>query len=159
MQEKVAVRPYPPVRQRQRHNLQISQRERAVDDMRLGEKIALRNRLAGEGVLEDPPQVLHRLFPGINRQRRSAPQIAKPPAIVQSHNVIGMGMGEDHRVEPADVFAQHLDAELRRGINHQLDVRRVHIKRRAGAVVFGIGQELRRILLSNHRHALRRPGA
>jgi len=106
LRKEVAGRSRAPVRERQRNNFQIPQRERAADNMRFGGEIALGSGLAGEGVLEDAPQVGHCFFIGINRQRRPAPQIAKPPAIVQPHDMIGMGMGEKDGVEPADVLAQ-----------------------------------------------------
>ena len=64
--------------------------KRPVDDMRLGHEIALRDGLGVEGVLKDAPQILHRRRAGIDRQRRPAAQIAKAPAIIQAHDVVGV---------------------------------------------------------------------
>ena len=33
------------------------------------------------------------------------------------------GMREEHGVKPADIFPQDLQAEFRRGVNHQFDLR------------------------------------
>ena len=53
----------------------------------------------------------HRLLVGINRQR-AVPQIAETPAIVQAHDMVGVRVGENDGVEPADVFPQALDAGI-----------------------------------------------
>jgi len=89
------------------------------------------------------------------RQRPAAAQIAEAPAVVQSHDVVGMRVREDDRVQPPDIFAQHLEAKFRRRVHDQFDLFRGHVDGGAGAVVFRVGQKFRRVLLADDRHALR----
>src|SRR5215212_1151174 len=112
-----------------------------------------------EGIGEDTPQIFHRLFSRVNRESRAAAEVTKATAIVQSHDMVGMGMSEKDRVEPADVFAQHLQTELWCRVNHQLDLFGRDINRGAGPVIFRIGQESGRVFLANERDPLRCAGA
>ena len=70
------------------------------------------------------PQIAHGLFVGVNRQGFAAAQITKAPAIIQAHDVVGVRVRENDRIEPADAFAQTLDAKLRRGVDDDFRVRR-----------------------------------
>ena len=72
-----------------------------------------------ERVSENALQVVHRCLSRIDWEGLSTTQIAKPPAVVQSHYMIGVRVGENDRVEPPDIFAQHLDAELGCGVHDQ----------------------------------------
>ncbi len=157
LDKEITERGHRTVRQGQGDDFQIAERERSVNDVRFGMKITFPDRASIKGVSEDPLQVVHRSFAGINWQRTFA-QITETAAIVQAHDVVGVRMGEDHRVEPADVFAQALHAEFRRRVHDQPDLVRRDIDRRARAVVFGVRQKFRRIFLGDDRHALRRAG-
>ena len=108
-----------------------------------------------EGISEHPLQILHRRLARIDRQRLAAAQIAKAPAVVQAHDMIGMGVREQHRVQPANLLAQHLDAEFRRRVDDHLGLLRRHIDRWPRAVVLRVGQKRGRIFHANDRHALR----
>ena len=115
------------MRQPQGHHLQVAELERAGDDVRFGNKVALRPRPVVEGVAEHAPQVVHGCLVGIDGQRLAAAQVAEAAAVVQTHDMIGVGVGEQHRVQPLDLLAQHLEAELGGGINHQLGLLGRHI--------------------------------
>jgi hypothetical protein len=94
------------------------------------------------------------LFCRVNRKSGSAAEIAKPAAIVESHDVVRVGMGKKYRVKPADVFAQDLEAEFRGGVDHQFDlVSRDKIEGRV-SVIFWISQELCRVFLAYERGRL-----
>ena len=99
------------MRQPQGHNLQVAELKWAGDDVRLGDEITLRPRSVVEGVAEHALQIVHRCFVRIDRQRLAASQVAETAAVVQAHDMIGMGVGEQHRVEPADLLPQYLEAE------------------------------------------------
>src|SRR5260370_32203822 len=68
-------------------------------------------------------------------------------------------MSEENGVQPADFFAEHLHAKLRRRVHHQFGLLRGDVDGRPGAVVLRIRKKLRRILLPDDRHALRSPRA
>src|SRR5258708_250885 len=68
-------------------------------------------------------------------------------------------MSEENGVQPADLFAEHLHAKLRRRVHNQFGLLRGDINGRPGAMVLRIRKELWRILLPNDRHALRSPRA
>ena len=72
--------------------------------------------------------------------------------------MIRVGVGENDRIEPANLLAQALEAKFRRRVHHQLHRVRRHIDRRPRAMIFGISQKLRRIFLANDGHALRGSG-
>ena len=146
------------MRQGQGNDFQIARVEWPVHDVRFGTEIAFRNCPPVKRIDENPPKRRHRFLVRINRQRAFA-QIAKPAAIVQTHDVIGVGMGENNRIEPADVFAEHLDAKFRRRVHDEFDLVRGDVNGRPGAMVFGIGQKFRRIFLADDGHALRRAAA
>src|SRR6266404_4396168 len=100
-------------------------------------------------------QIIHCPLCSIYGKGLATAQIAKTAAVIQAHDVIGMRMGEDDSVQPADVFAQHLNAKFRRRIDYQPSLAGFNINRGPGAMVFGIGEEFRRVFFADHRHALR----
>ena len=85
--------------------------------MRLRNEVTSRPWAIMERIGENAFQIVHRRRCRINRKRLAAAQVAKPAAVVQSHNVIRMRMREEDRVQPANVFAQHLDAKFRRCVH------------------------------------------
>src|SRR5438876_10400644 len=111
-----------------------------------------------KGVSKDSLQIIHGWFVGINRQGLAFAQIAKPAAITETHDMIGMGMGEEHRIEPADVFAQHLDAKFRGGIDYKFSVLGGHVNGWPSAMVFRIGKKFRWIIFADDGNALRSAG-
>ena len=143
------------MRQRQRGDFQIANRERPVHHARFGNEIALRPRAVVKSVSKDALQITHGRGAGVDRQRSSATQVAKPPAIIQPHDVVGVRVGEKDRVEPVDSLAQTLQAEFRRRIDHEPGLVGGDVNRGPGPMVFWIGQEFRGIVLADDRHPLR----
>ena len=158
LDKQIAVGVRSPMREGQRDDFQIADFERAVHDVRFGNKITPGPRAVVKGVGKDAAQVGHRRRVGIDRQRLVAAQITKAAAVVQPHDVVGVRVGEDHGVEPAQVFTQALDAEFRRGVHDQFDLVRGDINRRPRAMVLGIGEKSRRVILADDGHALRGAG-
>src|SRR5436190_8841631 len=68
-------------------------------------------------------------------------------------------MGKNNRIEPADIFAQHLNSKFRRGVHHQFRPLRRDVDRWARAMVFRIADKLSRIFLADYWNPLRRPCA
>src|SRR5260370_11384393 len=68
-------------------------------------------------------------------------------------------MSEENGVQPADFFAEHLHAKLRRRVHDQFGLLRGDVDGRPGAMVLRIRKKLWRILLPDDRHALRSPRA
>ena len=92
-----------------------------------------------ERVPEHAPQVVHGRLVRIDGQRLAAAQIADATTIVQTHDMVRMGVREEHRVEVAELLAQHLDAELWRGVNDQPGLVALDIDRWPHAVVLRVG--------------------
>ncbi len=87
-----------------------------------------------EGVVEAAAQFGQRLLGGDCGQRRPQPTV-QHPQIVHSHNVIGMAVGEQHRIHPADAVGQTLRPQIRPGIHQQALVAGLDHDRRACAAV------------------------
>src|SRR6266567_8379235 len=145
--------------QRQWRNVQIPDDKRTVDHSRIRNKITFRPGAAMKCISKYPCEILHRGFIRIHWQARAAAQVAKSPAIIQAHNVVRMGVGKKDSIQPADIFTQYLDPEFRRRIYYQLDLFGSHIDGGAGAMIFQISEELRRVLFSDDGNALRCAGA
>src|SRR5258708_24115274 len=68
-------------------------------------------------------------------------------------------MSEENGVQPADLFAEHLHAKLRRRVHNQFGLARGARNGGPGAMVLRIRKEPWGILLPDDRHALRSPRA
>src|SRR5215469_14749851 len=99
------------MRQRQGNDLQIAEREGAINNPWFGMEITGRNDATIERVNEHAFDVFHGFGIGIDWNRALA-QVTETAAIVQAHNMVGMRMSENNGVEPLNVLAQTLDAEL-----------------------------------------------
>src|SRR5437879_4121610 len=143
------------VRQGQWGDPKITHVKRSVYNVRFGNEIPFGPGSSMKGVGENPPQILHRGLVSIHRQPLVTAQVAKAPAIIQAHDMVSMRMSEKHGVQPADVFAQHLNAKFRRCIYHDFSFAAFYVNRGPGAMVFWIGEKLWRIFLADDRHALR----
>ena len=75
-----------------------------------------------EGIGKHPPKMAHGLRTGVNGKRRSPAKVAKPPAIIQTHDMIGVSMRENDRVQPANIFSQDLQSKFRWRIDGDLCV-------------------------------------
>ncbi len=156
LREQVTVGHRLAMRQRQRGDLQVAEREWPVHNVRFRHEITARPRPVVKRVGVHALQRRHRFLARVDGQLPVA-QVAKAPAIVQPHHMVRVGVREYDRVQPADVFAQNLRAKIRRRVHRQLDAFRGHVNRRTRPVILRIGQKCRRIIHADQRHALRRP--
>ena len=101
---------------------------------------------------------VQRVFRTVDRQRPPL-HFAEAAQIVEAHDVIGVGMGEDHRIEAVELFAQRLLAQVGRGVDQDFGRGRFEMERGAGPLVARIGREADRAAAADHRHALRRARA
>jgi hypothetical protein len=104
---------------------------------------------------KDSLQITHRHGAGIDRQRSPAAQVAKPPAVIQPDDVVGVRMGKKDRIEPVDLLTQTLEPEFRWRIDRQPGLVTGDVNRRPSPMVSWIRQKFRRIVLANDRHSLR----
>ena len=102
-----------------RRDLEIPDAERTGHLARIGADVIAESMLAIESVIKHSPQVAHCPGRGVNRHR-AVGQFAKAPQVIEPGHVVGVGMGENRRVDPLQSLPQGLRAEIRRGI-HQND--------------------------------------
>ena len=65
--------------------------------------------------------------------------VRKAPKIIEPHNVIGVGMGEDNCIQTPDVFAQGLGAKIRSGIDDESGLRCFDVNGRTETFVARVG--------------------
>src|ERR1700677_1287921 len=104
------------MRQGQGRDLQIGESERAFDEMGFGNEIAPGPGAVMESVTVNPFQSVHGLRLGVNRQRLATAEVTKTAAIVQSHDMVGVRMGEKNGIETADILAENLGAKIGGGV-------------------------------------------
>ena len=83
-------------------------------------------------------QVRHRFGRCINRHR-AATFPTEAAQIVKAHDVVGVRMREDNRIEVPNIFAQRLRPEIGAGIDDKSALRSLNVNGRTGAVVARIG--------------------
>lgn len=129
------------MRQRQRRDAEIADGKRPIERARRGDEVTFRVRPVVEGVEKNPPQVLQRRRAGMDGQRLLARQRTEAPAVIHAHDVVRVRVRDEHGIQPADAFAQALQAELRRGVHREPHLRRLHVNGRPGAMVLRIGEK------------------
>src|SRR3569833_662761 len=92
-----------------------------------------------ESELEDAIQVGHRFGRRVNRHSPPARR-GETPQIVETHDVIGVGMGHDGGVDLPDIFTQTLSAKIGPRIDDISALWRFKINRSPGAVVARISR-------------------
>ena len=150
--EEIAVGSDRTMREGQGSNFKIAEIERAGDFAWVRREIAAPMDFAIEGVAENAAEVGHRGRTGINRQR--APElIAEAAAIIEAHDVIGVRVRENDGVDHADFFAEHLEAEFRRGIDDEFGGAGLDVDGRAQTMIFWVGEEAFGIIPADDRDA------
>lgn len=69
-----------------------------------------------EGILKDPCQILQRVWGSINRHRTIS-HFTIPPQVVESQDVVRVGVGVNDRIDPLDLFPQALGAKIWRRVH------------------------------------------
>src|SRR5207302_7593737 len=109
-----------------------------------------------EGEHENALEIGHGFGGGVDRHGTALP--GKAPQIVESHDVVGVRVSENDRIDPADIFAQSLGAEIRSGIDDKGGLGRLDVNGRAQAFIARIGGATDGAIAADHWHALRSPG-
>ena len=146
------------MRQRERRDLQIAEKKRPVDHAGIGREVAGKMRAIVKRVIVHALEGGHGFLVGIERELALLNR-AEATAVIQAHDMVGVGVSDDDRVEPVDLFAKALESEFRCGVDHEFNLVSLDVDRRAHAMIFRIGEELRRVFASDDGHANRSAGA
>jgi len=85
--------------------------------------------------------------------------VRKSSEIIEAHNVIGVRMREDDRIDFANFLAESLCSEIGTSVHHKRALGRFHIDRGAQPLIAWVRRAADFAIATNHRHALRRAGA
>src|SRR5579863_9950384 len=132
--------------------------ERPVDDVRieLGDP-SVRIRLV-ENVLEDTPDVLHRRAVSVNGNRLALAKV-EDANVIQTQQVIGVGVRKNDGVEPRHALAQRLLAEVGRRVDDHGSPVELEQHRRPGSLVVRVRRTANRAPAGNGGHTGRGSGA
>src|SRR5579871_800230 len=72
-----------------------------------------------ENILKNAFERPHRVLRRVNRYARLLPEVERPH-IVQPHDVIRVRVREQHCIQTAEAYPQHLRAEIRRRVDHDV---------------------------------------
>ena len=114
--------------------------------------------LSVEGKVKALCQVIETILRGMHRQRGVRAQ-CKPPQVVKAHDVIGVLVSKQGRIQLANVFPQALAAKIRPGVDHPFRLRSLDKNRRPQALVARIIGLAHGTVTPDHRHTDRCPGA
>src|SRR5437588_12126156 len=111
---------------------------------------------AVESEFKNAFEIAHRFRRGVDRHRAEC--VRKTPKIVEPHDVIGVRMRKDYRIEPPNIFAQNLSAKILAGIQTPRAFGSLNVNRRTQPLVARIGRMADFAIATDHRHALRSAG-
>ena len=142
------------MRQIHRHDCCLPQLERTINPAGIKPEIVLPGLGRIEGVAETMPQLIHRLRRGVN-WHLAILHLAEAAHIVESHDVIRMGMGEEGGVEALDPFAERLHAELRGRVDDEVNIRGPDQHRSACPAIPGVLRATDAAVATDDGNALR----
>jgi len=119
-------------------------------------KVSGKRIFSAESELEYAPEVAHRLRRSVDRHR--TPLVGKPSQIVETHDVVRVRMGKNHRIEVADVFAERLSPEIRSGVDNPGALWGANVDRRSQALIARVGRMANGAVATNRRNSLGRSG-
>lgn len=122
LREEVPSRHGLAMRQFKRGDVDVTDTKGPGNEPRLRNEVASGPRAGMESVGEHALEVSHGFRTGVDGEGSPSAKIAKPSAVIQAHDVVGVSMREDDRVQPANIFAKHLQAKLGRRIDNDLCV-------------------------------------
>jgi hypothetical protein len=85
--------------------------------------------------------------------------VRKSPEIIEAHDVIGVRMCKNDRINTVNILAERLCSEIGPGVHHKRALGRFHIDRGAQPLIPRVRRAADFAIAANHRHALRRAGA
>jgi hypothetical protein len=74
--------------------------------------------------------------------------------VIESHDVVGMRVREDHGIDLANVFAQRLGSKICAGINHPGTFRCLNVDGRTKSLIARIRGTANSTIAPNHGNAL-----
>ena len=122
------------------------------DDFWGGSDVTWPAIFAIEGEFENALEIGHGFWGGVDGEIFAA--VAEGAEVIEAHDVIGMGVGEDHGVEAAEAFAEGLGAEIGAGVDHPSGFGGLEINGGAGALVVGVSGGADGAIATNHGDAL-----
>src|ERR1700694_983885 len=118
----------------------------------------IRNGVCGlERELKNTFEIAHCFGRGINRHRPA--RVRKSAKVVEAHNMVGVRVRENDSVDATNVFAQRLGSEIGAGIDDERRLGGFDVNRGAQTFIPRIGRSTYFAVATNHRYALRSPGA
>jgi hypothetical protein len=143
-----------------RQHLVAPDRERAVEHERPELRHVLVSRLrAGERVGEDPLQVADGARVPVEGDRRPLQRVVAAQ-LVEAEDVVGVAVGEEHRIHADETEPQRLRPQVRRRIHqHRQPIVEPQRDRRAPACVAGVGRQADAARAADHGHSHGRAGA
>ena len=131
--------------------------EGASDEFWGGADVTWPAIFAIEGEFENALEIGHGFWGGVDGEIFAA--VAEGAEVIEAHDVIGMGVGEDHGVEAAEAFAEGLGAEIGAGVDHPSGFGGLEINGGAGALVVRVCGSADRAIATDHGDALGGSGA
>ncbi len=105
---------------RQRLEARSEQFDRAVDRMKVNLRQSAKLVFGVEDVAEHVAQEFAGSRRGIKRQLIGLVLIRQRAQVVDSEDVVGVGVGVEHGIELGDLFAQRLFTKVRRGVDQDM---------------------------------------
>ncbi len=145
------------MKDRDGHDFLLSDAKRPDDAKELELRKTAAARSCGvEHVKKCSPKIVQRGLVG-ETGHRTLLQLVEPAHIIQSHDVIGVTVREDDRVDAADIERQRLRADVGSSIDEQRQsIIGLDVDRRTPSFVVRIGRPTRPAVAADHRHAVRR---
>ena len=142
-----------------RNDVLAADRERAADRAQVEEREASPFVSRLEDVGEGPPDLLQRADVAVAGNRGPLHRV-EPAHVVESHDVIGVAVGEQDRVHAIEIVGEGLSTEIRGRIDeHAHPVGQFEQDRRPAPAIARVRRAAGAAAAADHRHAVGRPGA
>lgn len=141
-----------------RDDLGLSEPERAIDHLGGEAQVILPGLRLVKSVSEGIPEALHRGSRGKDGYLQIL-DLTEAPHVIEPHDVIRMGMGEQGRIQTGDPFPKALDTEIGRGIDDEVEIWGLHQQGGPGPVVARVGRPADRAIAPDDRDAVGGPGS
>ena len=128
------------------------QLEGPINDVRLEPGNPAVGIILIEDVFVDAADALHGRGIGIDGNRHLLAKV-KHPHVIQSEDVVGVGVGKDDRVQPAHTFTQGLLAEVGGGIDDHHPAVKLQHDGGSGSLVVGVRGLADRAIAGEGRNA------
>jgi hypothetical protein len=125
---------------RQRLEARAEKLDRSVDGMQIDERKSSEFIGRFEDVAEHGAKKFAGMWRGIERHPAGSVEKRQRAQVVDSENMVGVGVGVEHGIELSHVFAQRLFAKIGSAVDHHMASVVAEEDRRTGAAVARIGR-------------------